>query len=963
MSEENDVEFDLLARVAEWVQATPDAVAVDAGNFQISYRALDLRAAAVAHALCDAGCKTGSLAAVWMEDRTALVSVMLGVLRAGAVFVPLETDAPDERMRQRLRRLRPGFLIHDGDAEAAARQHVGAAAASCVCLAVPGDDVTAPRNRAMAARASASAPAYIYFTSGTTGEPKGIVGSLAALASRIAWEIKTFRVEPGARVSQLVTPTFDPWFRDVFVPLCAGGTIFVPPERPFRLEAERLLEWLRDSRIELMHCGPTLLNALVSTPPRIRRLPALRTVLSSGETLHASLVKRWRRRFGRQVELVNLYGATEATMVQFFHRVEAADEKRAFIPVGRPLPGVEVRLVSDVGTLCAPGEAGEIQIGGAALSLGYYDDEAETAKSFVRTGNDVYYRTGDRGIEFEPGCLRLVGRIDDQVKIRGVRVEPREVEDALVGYPLIASCAVVARPGRDGEPSLIAYVVPETDYPPAIPEMRAFLRERFPLEYLPAAFVMLTALPLSANGKIATARLPDPGDVPAPPMNVSAPPRNALESALASHWAAILGLPVVGVHDDFLDFGGHSLSAMRLVSALSAAGIGELSMIEIFEHRTIAAQAALLQVRAAEEQRKSDETEVIPSGVDIRPQPAETGFDCPHLASPLFGRRPCNLVMVLGADDDRDSFERVARFVGEFDPAIRTFVVDDTAGWEAGLPPRPTLVFSPAVLRHRPATPVRVCCGYPLAKSEEYRILEQAGIPVPHWITLEEGKAPDLSGFGNYVVRKPDYGAKGAEIRIVRRDRVRWKPVVTAAAGPSPRLIVQEFVYTGSWPVSYRVNALFGRVMYCLVITGNKARPTLTGPDDFDARGIGGQSVSIVSNARDSSAEFCMDAKIISFGERAGRAFPDLPMLGIDILKDAVTGKLMVTEVNALGHNWNFTPEFFATIRVDVARQFDGLRKAAYVLAEETQRRAGLPATAAGIGDATPPPIPTLNRG
>ena len=272
-------------------------------------------------------------------------------------------------------------------------------------------------------------------------------------------------------------------------------------------------------------------------------------------------------------------------------------------------------------------------------------------------------------------------------------------------------------------------------------------------------------------------------------------------------------------------------------------------------------------------------------------------------------------------------------------------VVDDAAGWEADLPRRPTLVFSPAVLRHRPATPVRVCCGYPLAKSEEYRVLEQAGIPVPHWITLEEGKVPDLSGFGNYVVRKPDYGAKGAEIRIVRRDRVRWKPVATSAAGPSRAARAESRVRIMA--VSYRVNTLFGRVMFCLVITGNKARPTLKGPDDFDARGDG-QSVSIVSNARDSSAEFCMDAKIISFGERAARAFPDLPMLGVDILKDAVTGKLMVTEMNALGHNWNFNPEFVATIRVDVARQFDGLRKAAYVLAEETQRRA----TAARAGDA-----------
>lgn len=947
---EHDLEFDLLARVAEWVEAKPDAVAVDAGDFQISYRALDRHAAAVAHALCDAGCIVGDLAAVWIKDRAALVSVMLGVWRAGAVFVPLETDAPDERLRQRLGRLKPGFLIHDSDAEEVARHHVGAMATGCVCIAVPGDDVAAPGNGAMAARASAIAPAYIYFTSGSTGQPKGIVGLLKALAGRIAWEIETFQVQPGTRVSQLISPTFDPWFRDVFVPLCAGGTIVVPPEHPSKLEPERLLEWLCDSRIGLMHCGPTLMNALVSTPARIRRLPALRTVLSSGEPLHVSLVRRWRRRFGNQVELVNLYGTTEATMFQFFHRVEAADEKRAFIPVGRPLPGMKVRVVDNTGATCTPGEPGEILIGGASLSLGYYDDAAETAKSFVRTGkdcNEVYYRTGDQGIEFAPGCYRLIGRIDDQVKIRGVRVEPREVEDALVGYPLIASCAVMARPGREGEPSLVAYVVPETEYPPAIPEMRAYLREKFPPQYLPAAFVMLKALPLSENGKVDRGRLPDPGDAPATPAIVSAPPRTALESALAGHWAEILGLPVVGVQDDFLDLGGHSLSAMRLVSALSAAGVGELSLLDIFDHRTIAAQAALLQARASDEQRKWDYTEVIPSVADISPQPAETGFACPQKTSPLFGRGPCNLVMVLGVDDDRDSFERVARFVCEFDPAIRTFVVDDTADWEVGLPPHPTLAFSPALLRHRPATPVHVCCGYPLAKSEEYRILEQAGIPVPRWITLEEGQTPDLTGFGNYVVRKPDYGAKGAEVRIMRRDRVRWKSVVTSAAGPSRRLLVQEFVYTGLWPVSYRVNTLFGHVMYCLVIKGNNTRSALKGPDDFNARGVGGQAVSIVSNARDSSAEICMDAEIICFGEHAARAFPDMPMLGVDVLKNAVTGQLVVTEVNSLGHNWNFSPEFVATFRVDIARQFDGLRKAAYVLAEETQRRAGLLATAA----------------
>jgi amino acid adenylation domain-containing protein len=952
------VTLNLLDRFAERARAVPDAVAIEASGIERSYGALQRRAMAVTYALREAGCVPGDRVAVWTSDRTALVAVMLGVISAGAVFVPLEHDAPAERLRQRLGRLRARVLLHDAHTAQAAREHLADAGAhTCDRIAIPGDDGVTHEFRAAITHPATNAPAYIYFTSGSSGQPKGIVGSLAALADRIAWEIEAFSVQPGTRCSQLVTATFDPWFRDIFVPLCAGGTIVIPPDYPSRLEPERLLEWLRDARIELMHCGPSLINALVSAPARIRRLPPLRTVLSSGETLHVSLVRRWRRRFGPGVELVNLYGATEATMAQFCHRVEAADTTRSFIPVGHPLPGVKVQLIDRVGAPCAPGETGEILVGGHSLSLGYCDDREATERAFVRHGADaqeIYYRTGDLGIEYEPGCYRLLGRIDDQVKIRGVRVEPREVEDALVGYPLIASCAVVARPDRNGEPSLVAYVVPETPYAPAIPEMRTYLRERFPPQYLPAAFVILKALPLTATGKVDRQRLPDSGTVSAPLADVMVPPRNALEAALAQHWRDILGLPEIGVEDDFLDVGGHSLSAMRLASAVSEAALGELSLLEIFDHRTIAAQAALLQTRSTGDVLPVHGAQALCAPAAYPAPPAAARSERPPSVPARCGHRRCNLVLVLGPDVDRDSLERAARTVAEIDDRIDARVVADVPGWDAGLAPLPTLVVSPGLLRHRPAMPAQVCCGFPLAKSEEYRILERAGIPVSKWVVLEDGVQPDLSGFGAYVVRKPDYGAKGAEVRIVRRERVRWKPVVTSAAGPSPRLLVQEFVYTGAWPVSYRVNTLFGRILYSLVITANQARQPLRGPEDFDARGDARKSVSIVSNARDSTAAFCTDEDIIALGERAARAFPDLPLLGVDVLKSALTGQLVVTEVNSIGHNWNFGPEFAAAMRVDVERQFDGVRRAALILAQETHLRVGPSDWVAGDRD---PPV------
>jgi amino acid adenylation domain-containing protein len=931
------VTLGLLERFAERARTNPDAAAIEADGIACSYGALQRRAMAVTCALREAGCVPADRVAVWTGDRAALVAVMLGVISAGAMFVPLEHDAPTERLRQRLRWLGARVLLHDAHSAQAARECLAdAGAKSCDRLAIPGDDGVTDGVRAAITLSATNAPAYIYFTSGSSGEPKGIVGSLAALADRIAWEVEAFSVQPGTRCSQLVTATFDPWFRDIFVPLCAGGTVVIPPDYPSLLEPERLLEWLRDARIELMHCGPSLINALVSAPARVRRLPTMRTVLSSGETLHVSLVRRWRRRFGRAAELVNLYGPTEATMAQFFHRVADVDTTRSFIPVGRPLPGVKVQLLDRDGVPCAPGQTGEIFIGGRSLSLGYCDDPEATECAFVRRGTDaqdIYYRSGDLGIEYEPGCYRLLGRIDDQVKIRGVRVEPREVEDALIGYPLIASCAVVARPDRNGEPTLIAYVVAETSYPPAVPEMRAYLRERFPPQYLPAAFVILKALPLTATGKVDRQQLPDSDTVAAPLTGDAVPPRNPLEAALAEHWRDILGLPEISVEEDFLDVGGHSLSAMRLASAVSEAGLGELSLLEIFDHRTIAAQATLLQMRSTGEVLPIHGAQA-PAAVAARserapPVPERRGQHC------------CNLVLVVGPDVDRDSLERAARTVAEMDDRIDARVVADVPGWDAGLVPRPTLVVSPGLLRHRPALPGQVCCGYPLGKSDEYQILERAGIPVPKWVALEEGVQPDLSGFGPYVVRKPDYGAKGAEVRIVRRERVRWRPVVTSAAGPSPRLLVQEFVYTGPWPVSYRVNTLFGRVLYSMVLTGNQARQQLRGPEDFDARGDTRQSASIVANARDSTAAFCEDQEIIALGERAARAFPDVPLLGVDVLKSALTGQLLVTEVNSIGHNWNFGPEFAGAFHIDIERQFGGVRRAASILVQETRLRVG----------------------
>jgi hypothetical protein len=647
-------------------------------------------------------------------------------------------------------------------------------------------------------------------------------------------------------------------------------------------------------------------------------------------------------------------------MVQFFHVVRGSDLRRDFIPIGRPLPGVDAFLADGEGRRCGVGQVGEIWIGGSTLSLGYLRNDAATRAVFLDTElpdgrRAVAYRTGDLAVRHDDDTYQLLGRRDDQLKIRGVRVEPREVEDALTAYPLVLACAVKGVDRGGGETALVAYVVPQSQYPPAVPDMRAYLRERLPEQMIPARFVLLERLPLTETGKVDRQALTEPDGSPGEDRTDFVEPRNPLERALADHWSEILGVARVGVEDHFLDLGGHSLSAMLLISRVRSEMNVDLRISDVFEHPTIAALARCIEKRVtpphAEPSRLIAATTQTPLGTERNPATLETvpvpvwsataEFGCPTRPSPLLGTRRCNLVLVLGQYGDRDSFERLAQFIEQLDPEIRTALTADEPGWHVDLPTRPTLIFSPGLIRHAATIPGRVFCGYPLSKSEEYRLLEKAGIPVPRWVTLTEGETPDLEGFGEYVVRKPDYGAKGAEVRIVRRDRIRWRRVVTAAAGPSPTLIVQEFIYTGPWPISFRVNTLFGKALFALRLTGRTDRPRLRGPSDFGSI-ESGRSVSIVANARDSNAEFCYDPEIIRLGERAHRAFPDLPMLGVDVLKDAETGELSVVEVNAIGYNWNFSKEFQTEFGIDFETQFDGVRKAAHLLAEQTQKSATL---------------------
>jgi hypothetical protein len=349
----------------------------------------------------------------------------------------------------------------------------------------------------------------------------------------------------------------------------------------------------------------------------------------------------------------------------------------------------------------------------------------------------------------------------------------------------------------------------------------------------------------------------------------------------------------------------------------------------ILEQKVIASGAEEIEELVAEVESLSEEIAEALEGNGTMgggsagiAQAEPAGFGCPTIPSRWFGRRQCNLVVVINERFDRASFEQVARFVRELDSTINVAVVPDSSQSDR-LPQLPTLTVSPALIRHAPRSGC-VFAGYPFSKSEEYTALAKAGISVPKWALLTEDTAPALAAFDDYVVRKPNYGGLSEGVAMVRKDSLRWEPITTVAAGTSDSIIIQKFIHTGTRPVSYRVNTLFGRVLYSIRQIAGENCPPFT----------------ISSSLPGGHAELNYDQEIIRLAARAHAAFPKVPLLGIDIVREVPSGKLYVLEANTIGYVWHFQPPWISNGGPLIERQFDGVRKAAYILAEKAQESA-----------------------
>ncbi|HEX5884977.1 MAG TPA: amino acid adenylation domain-containing protein, partial [Pyrinomonadaceae bacterium] len=587
----------------------PDNLAVTQRGREWSYKQLSVSANDIAHTLLSVGLEPGDTVAVCGEKSFGLIAGILAANLSGGVLLMLDRKLPAARQRTMFEIARVKYVLYAGSVRHEDGWMFESGLIDSLTLDPQSGSVVAHNGQPVSANTSETRnmlpqpanAAYICFTSGTTGVPKGVLGSHQGLSHFISWQREEFGVGPGDRSAQLTGLSFDVVLRDIFLPLTSGATLCLPEDEE-QVVSGNVLEWLDRERVTVLHTVPSLAQSWLSLPdkPPVR---SLRVVFFAGEPLICRLIERWRDAVSSDCQIVNLYGPTETTLAKCFYRVPVPCVP-GIQPVGRPMPQTQALIFRDGDQLCGVEEIGEVVIRTPFRSLGYIN-AAKEKRRFVTnpyTGEpqDLLYHTGDKARYRADGTVQLLGRMDDQVKIRGHRIEPGEIECVLREHTEVRNAAVLVRSTATGEKQLVAYValINNSSLSPA--DLRIYLRNQLPEYMVPAAFILMSSLPLTPNGKINREALRDPEQ---PADHGYEQPRDEIEELLAGIWSEVLKVELVGRAQNFFDLGGHSLIATQVVSRVREIFHVDLPVRTLFSNPTIGAVAA--EIRAA---RRADRT-------------------------------------------------------------------------------------------------------------------------------------------------------------------------------------------------------------------------------------------------------------------------------------------------------------------------------------------------------------------
>ncbi|HEX9984875.1 MAG TPA: amino acid adenylation domain-containing protein [Thermoanaerobaculia bacterium] len=554
---------------------TPDAEAVVSGGKRLTYRELNERANQLAHALTARGVQPDSLVAICVEPSIEMLAALLGILKAGGAYVPLSSNLPDARMQQ---------MLEDGNVRLVLTETRFAARPAFAAIdTLLVDDASTYDAQPASNPAVAVTPsnlAYVIYTSGTTGVPKGVMIPHGAAVNFSTAFLERLALPRAEQWLLLTAITFDIAFFEWFGCLQAGGCVYVA-EEAVRTDAVELKGLIERERFQLIQTTPSRWTQLLEAGWRGHEGVL---ALTGGEALSLSLQEKLSATVG---ELWNCYGPTEATVWSLINKVEAHEPLQQRLSLGTGLANYTHHVLSSGNEPVAIGAVGELHIGGPSLARGYLNRPELTEAKFITVDGERLYKTGDLARFLPDGRLAFLGRVDDQVKIRGFRIEPGEIEAQLLRLDSVREAVVVPR-GEGSGKRLVAYVVPAQPSATLIDDLRHTLRQQLPEYMVPAAFVVLDALPLNNSGKVNKRALPEP-DFQQNDTYVA--PRNAVETQLAAIWQQLLKLERVGIEDNFFSIGGDSILSIQAVSRANQAGI-PITTRQLFENQTIAALAA-----------------------------------------------------------------------------------------------------------------------------------------------------------------------------------------------------------------------------------------------------------------------------------------------------------------------------------------------------------------------------------
>jgi len=618
------------------VERTPQATAVLDGNLRTTYVELNQRANQLAHHLRSLGVGPETLVGVHLERSAQAFVALLGIIKAGAAYVPLDPSYPKERL---------AFVLEDSGAlllltQAELMRSLPHLAAQVLCLDQDSAAIAQHSTENPVRVVSPENLAYTIYTSGSTGEPKGVMATHRATMNRFNWMWTKYPFGTEEVVCQKTPFSFVDSVWEIFGALLKGVPTVIIRD-PVVQDPRALVEALTSARVTRIVLVPALLEAIFDAiPDSSGLLPWLKYCTSSGEALSSTLANRFRARLPH-CQLLNFYGSTEvAGDATCYEMTNAPGLSSALI--GRPIANTQAYILDRHLELVPIGVSGELHIGGAGLARGYRNRSELTAERFIfnpisQEASARLYKTGDLARYRSDGNIEFLGRRDNQVKIRGFRVELGEIESVLMKHPAVKTAAVVVREQTPGDKRLVAYTTLRGVSAPKVEELRNFLKAKLPEYMLPWKFEFLESLPLTSTGKIDRRALPASAGSRPESNAVYAPPRTDLEKMLERIWAEILRLDRVSVHDNFFDLGGYSLLAVKLIKAVEKVAGRTISLASLFRAPTISELAALLSA--------SDSLDEAEGVIPIQPEGTRPPFFCIG-TGPLY--RP--LALQLGFD-------------------------------------------------------------------------------------------------------------------------------------------------------------------------------------------------------------------------------------------------------------------------------------------------------------------------